>query len=78
MIMRVQKFTFTNNLLDFIKKSSMFKNIKKLQQYYDEQEIEDEGSQFLSEKDRKALKQKAKKEVKRGSGKKPSRNESEW
>jgi hypothetical protein len=55
----------------------MFKNTKKLQQYYDEQEIGAEGSVYLSDKDRKILQKKAKKEVKR-SGRKAHRNESEW
>jgi hypothetical protein len=55
----------------------MFKNTKKLQQYYDEQEIGAEGSIYLSDKDRKILQKKAKKDVKRG-GKKSHRNESEW
>ena len=55
----------------------MFKNTKKLQQYYDEQELGAEGSVYLSDKDRKNLKSKAKKEVKR-SGKRVRRNESEW
>lgn len=56
----------------------MFKNTKKLQKFYDEQEIGADGSFFLSEKDRKLLQKKAKKEIKRGSGKKARRNESEW
>jgi len=60
------------------KKFSMFKNTKKLQQYYDEQELGADGSIYLSDKDRKALKSKAKKEVKRGGNKRVRRNESEW
>ena len=41
----------------------MFKFTKKLQQHYDEQEIGAEGSIYLTDKDRKALQKKAKKEV---------------
>lgn len=56
----------------------MFKNTKKLQKYYDEQELGAEGAIYLSDKDRKTLKSKAKKEVKRGGTKRVRRNESEW
>lgn len=55
----------------------MFKNTKKLQQFYDEQTLNEEEQIYLSDKDRRALQKKAKKEVKR-SGKKPNRNEPEW
>lgn len=56
----------------------MFKNTKKLQQYYDEQDIGAESKYYLSEKDQKALQKKAKKEARRAKVKKVYRNESEW
>ena len=55
----------------------MFKYTKKQQHYYDDQEFVVDGQFYLSEKDRKALQKKAKKEFKRGS-KKYNRNESQW
>lgn len=43
----------------------MFKSVKKLRQYYDDQDLVVDGQFYLSEKDRIALQKKAKKELKR-------------
>lgn len=56
----------------------MFKNTKKLQRQYDDQELGAESNFYLTEKDQKALRKKAKKESKRDSYKKIHRNESGW
>lgn len=51
--------------------------MKKQNRYYDEQELDESTNFYLSQKDKKALQKKAKKEFKRG-GKKVYRNESDW
>lgn len=51
--------------------------MKKQNHYYDEQELDEGASYYLSEKDKKALQKKVKKESKR-SGKKVHRNEPDW